>query len=341
MTERLTPAASLEFIRGLPKVELHLHLETSLRLRRLAERRQGTSDPAGDPPGHTASPSPSIADPARFVGYDRLRRLRYLSRAGKIADEWYTPEHIEQITYELLEETARHQVRYVEVRVGGRRAFTLLGAEHLLAAMARARARAKRFLQIHCGFIVTIVRERGPDEAEQRVREAIAGRRCGVVGIDLAGDEQNYPPALFARPLALAREAGLGITIHAGEFAGPASVWTAVAHLGARRIGHGIRAVEDPQLLVRLRDRGVTLELCPTSNLHLGLCPSVEALPLRRLLDAGVPVTVNSDDPLLLRTDISRELHAVATAFSLGAAEVTNLITNAARAAFASVPAVP
>jgi len=99
--------------------------------------------------------------------------------------------------------------------------------------------------------------------------------------------------------------------------------------------------VEDPELLTRLRDRAVTLELCPTSNLHLGLCPSIEALPLRRLLDAGVPVTVNSDDPLLLHTDLSRELHAVATAFSLDGAEVTSLVNNAARAAFAPIPAVP
>src|SRR5439155_1469335 len=225
----MMPVASLQFIRELPKVELHLHLETSLRLRRLAERRRGASDPARHPP-----PS-QIADPARFTGYDRLRRLRYLSRAGSIADEWYTPENIEQITYELLEEAQRQHIRYVEVRVGGRRGFALLGAPRMLDAMARARAQAEARLGVHCGFIMTIVRERGPEEAEQRVREAIAGRGGGVVGVDLAGDEQNYPPALFARPLGLARDAGLGITIHAGEFAGPAGGWTAVAHLGARR----------------------------------------------------------------------------------------------------------
>src|SRR5439155_425389 len=221
----------------LPKVELHLHLETSLRLRRLAERRRGASDPARHPPGWPAlSPPSHIADPARFTGYDRLRRLRYLSRAGSIADEWYTSENIEQITYELLEEAQRQHIRYVEVRVGGRRGFALLGAPRMLDAMAHARAQAEARLGVHCGFIMTIVRERGPEEAEQRVREAIAGRGGGVV---------------------------------------------------------------------------------------------------------GVPVTVNSDDPLLLHTDLSRELHAVATAFSLDGAEVTSLVNNAARAAFAPIPAVP
>src|SRR5436309_2551869 len=227
----MMPVASLQFIRELPKVELHLHLETSLRLRRLAERRRGASDPARHPPGWPAlSPPSHIADPARFTGYDRLRRLRYLSRAGSIADEWYTSENIEQITYELLEEAQRQHIRYVEVRVGGRRGFALLGAPRMLDAMAHARAQAEARLGVHCGFIMTIVRERGP---------------------------------------------------------------------------------------------------------------SIEALPLRRLLDAGVPVTVNSDDPLLLHTDLSRELHAVATAFSLDGAEVTSLVNNAARAAFAPVPAVP
>lgn len=275
-----------------------------------------------------------IADPAQFTGYDRLRRLRYASRAGRIPDALYTPEHIEAITHELLAEVAAHQVRHVEVRVGGRRGFSLLGARPMLQAMARARARAAADVGLRCGFIITIVRERGPEEAEQRVREAVASQDCGVVGVDLAGDEQNYPPALFARAMRLAREAGLGITVHAGEFAGPASIWTAVAQLGARRIGHGIRAVDDPELMAYLRDRDVTLELCPTSNVRLGLCASLREHPLPRLLAGGVPVTVNSDDPLLLETNISRELTSVAATFGLAAAEIVRLLTTAAHAAF-------
>lgn len=326
---------SFQFIKDLPKVELHLHLETSLRLRRLAEYRHHGGDPPRYPTRHPVVTEPHlVADPAKFTGYDRLRRLRYLSRAGKIADDLYTPDNIQSITYELLAESAAHRVRYVEVRVGGRRGFTLLGARGMLEAMAHSRARAEAHLGIRSGFIVTIVRERGPDEAEQRVREAMASRDCGVVGIDLAGDEQNYPPALFTRAVGLAREAGLGITVHAGEFAGPASIWTSVYQLGAQRIGHGIRAADDPDLLAHLRDHRVALELCPTSNLSLGLCSSMEAFPLRRLMDAGVPVTVNSDDPLLLGTDISRELSVAASAFSLTSDELESLLATAARAAF-------
>lgn len=312
-------------MRHLPKVELHLHLETSLRLRRLAERR---AEDNGE------GPAALIADPARFVGYDRLRRLRYASRAGRVADTLYTPENIETITRELLLAAAADGLRYVEVRVGGRRGFTLLGVRPMLEAMTAARVGAEAATGIRARFLITIVRERGPEEAEVRVREALACQDCGVVGVDLAGDEENYPPALFARALALAREGGLGITAHAGEFAGPSSVWTAIYQLGARRIGHGIRAVEDPALLDHLRDHGVTLEICPTSNVRLGLAPSLPGHPLRRLLDAGVPVTINSDDPLLLGTDLSREMESVARALELTEDHLVQMTVAAARAAF-------
>jgi len=315
-------------MRHLPKVELHLHLETSLRLRRLAERR-------GEDNGQ--GPAALIADPAKFYGYDRLRRLRYASRAGRVADALYTPENIEEITYELLQEAAAHGLRYVEVRVGGRRGFTLLGPRRMLEAMAAARARAEADAGIRTGFLITIVRERGPEEAGQRVRDALDCRDCSVVGVDLAGDEENYPPALFSRALALARDGGLGITAHAGEFAGPSSVWTAIYQLGARRIGHGIRAVEDPTLMRYLREHDVTLEICPTSNVRLGLAPSLAAHPLRRLLGAGVPVTINSDDPLLLGTDLSREMENVARTLELTHDQLTGMMAAAARAAFLPV----
>ncbi len=320
------PHPSLESIHRLPKVELHLHLETSLRLRRLAGRAGGA--------GLEVEPH-LVADPAKFSGYDRLRRLRYASRAGKIPNELYTPENIEQISYELLEESASHHLRYVEVRVGGRRGFTLLGAERMLEAMARARMRADEEFGIASGFIITIVRERGPEEAEQRVREALACRNCGVVGVDLAGDESNYPPALFTRALGLAREGGLGITVHAGEFAGPSSIWTSIYQLGAQRLGHGIRAVEDPDLMAYLQAHDVTLEICPSSNLRLGLVHSLGAHPFKKLLDAGVPVTINSDDPMLLGTDLTRELHLSAQVFQLTMDQITGLLRHAVRAAFA------
>jgi adenosine deaminase len=319
-------------LRDLPKVELHLHLETSLRLRRMAERLH-PDERAYDGEPHL------IASPGAFTGYDRLRRLRYAGRAGRIADDAYTLENVSRITADLLAEVAAHNVRYVEVRVGGRRGFTTLGVRPMLEAMAQTAEEVEARLGVRSNFLVTIVRERGPEEAERIVAEAVACRDCRVVGIDLAGDEANYPPAMFARALDLAREAGLGITVHAGEFTGPASVWTAIYQLGAQRIGHGIRAVEDPDLLAYLREHQVTLELCPTSNMRLGLVPSLADHPLRALLAAGVPVTVNSDDPILLNTDLTRELESVQAALGLSMETIATMMRTAARAAFLPVDA--
>lgn len=319
--------AAMTSLQDIPKVELHLHLETSLRLRRLAEEAHPDRSPfSGEP--HL------IAAPGAFTGYDRLRRLRYAGRAGRIPDEVYTKGNITHITDDLLAAAAAQNLRYVEVRVGGRRGFAALGVRGMLEAMAKAAEEAERRAGLRSAFLVTLVRERGPEEAEAIVTEAAACRDLRVVGIDLAGDEANYPPAMFMRAVDKARAAGLGITVHAGEFTGPTSIWIAIHQLGAQRIGHGIRAVEDPELLTYLREHKVTLEICPTSNIRLGLAPSFADHPVRALLAAGVPVTVNSDDPMLLNTDITRELTTLQNAMNLSTDVVTTLILNAARAAF-------
>ncbi|HEV8339893.1 MAG TPA: adenosine deaminase [bacterium] len=323
--------AAMTSLQAIPKVELHLHLETSLRLRRLSEEAYPDRSPfSGDP--HL------IAAPGAFTGYDRLRRLRYAGRAGRIPDNVYTKENITHITADLLAAAAAQNVRYVEVRVGGRRGFTALGVRGMLEAMAQAADEAEQRLGIRSGILVTLVRERGPEEAEAIVTEAAACRDLRVVGIDLAGDEANYPPAMFMRAVDKARSAGLGITVHAGEFTGPTSIWIAIHQLGAQRIGHGIRAVEKPELLAYLKERKVVLEICPSSNIRLGLATSLGDHPLRVLLAAGVPVTVNSDDPMLLETDLTRELTAVQQALQLSMEAVTGLMRQAARAAF--LPAV-
>ncbi len=312
-------------IAGLPKIELHVHLETSLRLRALAERAR--MDPICEPY--------LVSDPSRHHGYDRLRRLRYVSRTGKVPDYLYTHENIATITYELLQDAARQNVRYTEVRVGGRRGFMLLGVRGMLEAVAEGQRRAREEFGIHARTLVTLVRERGPEAAAEVVEVAAeCAKSCGVVGIDIAGDEENFPPILFKRTCEIAREAGLGITVHAGEFSGPASIWTAIYQLGATRIGHGFRAIEDPNLVAYLRDHRITLEACPTSNLRLGVVHSLREHPLRRLYDAGVPVTINSDDPLLLGTSLTLELGRVSRELGFTLEDLRRLMGFAAEAAF-------
>ncbi len=313
-----------EALRELPKVELHVHLETSLRLRRLAQALHAPS---------LAEPY-LVSDPQRYLGYDRLRRLRYLGRTGKVPDRLYTYRNIAQVTYELLREAAEENIRYLEIRVGGRRGFALLGVRGMLEAMAEGRKRAEAEFGVRSGILVTVVRERGPEQATELAEMAASCTDCGVVGLDIAGDEENFPPALFVRACDVAREAGLGITVHAGEFSGPSSVWTAIYQLGATRIGHGLRAVEDPELMAYLRENHITLELCPTSNLRLGLVGSWREHPLRVLYDAGVRVTINSDDPLLLGTNLTCEMYRACRELGFTLEDVRTMTRYAAEAAF-------
>src|SRR3989304_3741230 len=181
-------ASMPHLIRTLPKVELHLHLETSLRLRRLLGQQHPDEPTIADP--HL------IADPGAFTGYDRLRRLRYANRAGRIPDEVYTTENITRITADLLAAAAAQNIRYVEIRVGGRRGFTTLGVRPMLEAMAEA---ADAEPGGHSAFLVRVARERGPEEAEAIVPEAAACRDLRVVGIDLAGGEAKSPPPIVMR----------------------------------------------------------------------------------------------------------------------------------------------
>lgn len=322
----MEPGVSWEAVHALPKAELHVHLETSLRLRRLAEQLHAPS----------FTEPYLVSDPKHHVGYDRLRRLRYLGRAGKVPDSLYTHRNISRITYQLLQEAAAHNVRYVEIRVGGRRGFALLGIRGMLEAMADGRAQAQEEFGIRSGFLVTVVRERGPEHALEVAEIAASCAECGVVGLDLAGDEENFPPALFARACQVAREAGLGITVHAGEFSGPASVWTAIYQLGATRIGHGFRAAEDPELVAYLRDHRITLEICPTSNVRVGLVPGWKDHPVRALYDAGVRVTLNSDDPLLLRTNLTQELYLAARELGFALDDLRAMVRYAVEGAFDS-----
>ncbi|MDQ7841048.1 MAG: adenosine deaminase [bacterium] len=321
----MVDATELPYIAALPKVELHVHLETSLRLRRLLQRR--------DPDHPLIGQVHLISDPSRFAGYDRLRRLRYAERGNRLPDAAYTRANIAAITAELIAEASGQSVRHIEVRVGGQRAFSVLGVRGMLEAMAEGAGEARR-LGLSYGTIVTVIRERGPEEADRIIAEAAAASGCAVVGVDLAGDEENYPAGLFSAPIARARDAGLGITVHAGEFAGPAGVWAAVYQLGAARIGHGIRSIEDPALLDRLRERGVALEICPTSNVRLGLVSAMSTHPVGAFLDQGVPVTINSDDPVLLGTTLTGELAGIARAHRLSREILVNLQVTAARAAF-------
>ncbi len=184
-----------------------------------------------------------------------------------------------------------------------------------------------------------IVREasahpRGRYYADYTVGVAIEGKADGVVAIGLGGSEVGHPPEWFAPFFGRARAAGLHSAPHAGETVGPESVWGAIRALGAERIGHGVRSVEDPALVEYLAKHRIPLEVCPTSNLRLGVYPDYASHPLPRLLAAGVSLTVNSDDPPLFNTTLNDEVALLPGPFGLGLGEIDELILNGMRHSF-------
>jgi aminodeoxyfutalosine deaminase len=312
------------FVREMPKVELHVHLEGSIRpatLLILAERN-GVTLPADDLEG--------LREFYRFADFSHFLQVYFT-----ISSCLQTPDDFSLIAYEFGTDMARQNIRYAEVTFTPHTsvANTGLPFDELLAGLNDGRSRAQRELGVEFCWILDIVRD-NPDSRHQVAEWAIHAQDRGVVGFGLGGTENGYPPEWFADAYTVAREAGLHSVPHAGEIAGPESVWGALRALEAERIGHGVRSVEDPALVEYLRQRQIPLEVCPTSNLCLGVYPSYEEHPVRWLWEQGVYVTVNSDDPPMFDTDLVSEYQALVDHAGFTAGELERLSLNALRASF-------
>lgn len=282
---------------SMPKVELHLHLEGAIPLDAMWElvQRHG-----GDP----EVPSPEVLR-ERFVFTDFAHFISTW--------EWKLKFHTTLDDYRFLAEAVADDLRrqghvYVEAHVSP--SDSPLDPAELLVAV---REGLDRVPGIDVALIPDLVRDTGPAHAMRTLDSVLAVREeAGVVGITIGGSEQHHPPAAFSAVYDRARGAGLRLTAHAGEAAGPESVRSAIRDLGVERIGHGVRAVEDQELLAELVATQIPLEVCPTSNLRTRVAASMESHPLRTLVDAGVFVTINTDDPAMFGCDLAGEYAAVA-----------------------------
>jgi adenosine deaminase len=203
-----------------------------------------------------------------------------------------------------------------------------------LAGTAAGFARVEHEYGVWVRLAFDYGRQYGPEQAWPVLELACEAQQYGLVAWSIGGDEVGYPPEPFAEVFAAARANGLCVMAHAGEVAGPASVWGAVEQLGAQRIGHGIRSIEDPRLLDYLREQNVVLDISPSSNLYTGAVPSWEAHPLRRLYDSGVQVTINSDDPSFFQTSLTDEYRRVVERFAFTADDLCTLVRNGVQGAF-------
>lgn len=182
-------------------------------------------------------------------------------------------------------------------------------------------------------WIVDLVRNFGPEPGMRLLERLLANRPEGWVGVTLGGSEHLFPPGPFKPVYEQARSEGLKLSVHAGEAAGPESVWEAIRELNVDRIGHGVRSIEDPQLVLHLVENEIPLEICPTSNLRTGVYQSIDEHPLGLLHHAGVPITLNTDDPTFFKTDLDNEIEQARRA-GLGDAEIRQVLANAWRFAF-------
>jgi len=318
------PAAGPEVV-GVPLAELHVHLEATATpelVRRLAARN-GLAIP------------PGTIDGDRYVWCDFLDFLATFDRVMTVIR---TAEDYRDITFEYLQACAGEGAIYVELTASpdhGAEAGLLYA--DMVAGVAQGIDDARAASGIESRIVVTIVRNFGTQRAEAVARTVAAQPHAYVTGFGMAGDEAGFPPAPFARAFEIAHDAGLGLTCHAGEWAGPESVRGALA-LGVpvTRLGHGVRAIEDPELVRELAERGTVLEVCPTSNVVLGAYPDYRAHPFPALRDNGVRVTLGSDDPPYWAATIGGEYAVARREWGLDDAALRAVTRTAIEAAFVS-----
>jgi adenosine deaminase len=306
----------------IPKAELHVHLEGTAPpdlIRRLAERN-GLPVPVG-----------VLDGPDRFAYTDFLDFLKTYDLAASMIR---TGDDYRDVTYEYLAGCARDGAIYVELTCSPDHAALVgLSDEEHIDGIARGIDDARAEFGIEGRILVSAVRNFGVAQAARVARYAAERPHPYIVGFSMAGDEENFPAGDYAEVFEIAAGAGLGCTVHAGEWAGAHSVRAAI-ELPVTRIGHGVRAIEDPQLVEELAERGLVLECCPTSNVVLGAFPTYEQHPLPRLRAAGVKVTLGSDDPPYFGASIGSEYEICAERWGFGDDDLRDITRTAIEAAF-------
>ncbi|KAA2253836.1 adenosine deaminase [Solihabitans fulvus] len=303
----------------LPKAHLHVHLESTVRWSTLREigAANGVAVPERDGP-------PAFAGFAEFADHNALVR-----------DCLRRPADFTRVAREFCADEAAQGTRYVEVTFTAAAHGERLGDQDMpLEAVLDGLAQGQADHDIECRVLLDHSRRRSVDRAWQTLRLATRHAEAGVVGIGLAGEER-HPLAPFAQVLDVARDAGLRLVHHAGESCGAPSVREAIDLGHPHRLGHGIRVLEDPELAAEVRDRAISLEVCPSSNLALGFVDSIAAHPLPRLRDAGLTVTLNTDIPAIVGTTLTREYALVRDAFGWGDPVLAEIASAGVDASFA------
>ncbi len=286
---------------AIPKVDLHRHLEGSIRISTLLEIRRAQGMPL---------PGTGLLNDLVQVGLnDQLTFQNFLSKFRTLRQFFGSPEVIRRITQEAIADAAADQIRYLELRftpvaLGNVKNYPL---GEVMDWVIESAQQASSIYPVKTRLIASINRHESLDQAEQVIQLSVDRISKGIVGVDLAGDEAHFSGLEFAGLFKEARKSGLHITIHAGEWSGAANIIAAILNLSAERIGHGVRILEDPTAVSLAKERDIPLEVCITSNLHSGVIPESIQHPLSQLLAQGLNATINTDDPSISRITLSSE----------------------------------
>jgi len=312
--------APSRYILALPKAELHLHLEGSIDPATLLELR------------HRHGQRDTLADVLPLYAYSDFNGFLMAFKA--ITEDLRTPEDYEFITYRLMQKLKDENVLHAEVYVSvGVSLWRKQDFSAIFEGLERGREAGERDFGVSLLWIFDAVRQFGAEAARAVFELAVRYRDRNVVAIGIGGDEVKAPPELFRESYAYAETNGLRLTAHAGETAGPESIWGAM-NLRAERIGHGLTAALDSELVEELARRQLPVEICITSNVKTGACASLELHPVRNYFDQGLMVTLNSDDPGIFQTSLAGEYQLAQEKFGFTQEHLRELARNSFEASF-------
>jgi len=331
--------ASKSFIQSLPKAELHLHLEGSVDPATLAELSRLYNTPLP-----TENNRYDVAGSGDALTEDDVRRLYsykdfngFLMAFKSVTERLRSPEDYELVTYRLMQKLRQQNIVHAEVYVSvGVIRWRGQPVEPIFEGMERGRERGQRDFGVSLLWIFDAVRHFGTEAAAEVFNLAARLRERNVVGIGIGGDEARGPAEGFRDLYKKAADNGLRLTAHAGETTGPESVWGAI-NIGAERIGHGLSAANDPELMEVMAQKQVPLEICITSNLRTGACKELQDHPVRKFLDEGLMITLSTDDPAMFQTSLNKEFEIAQQEFNFTEDHLRELARNSIEASFLPV----
>ena len=317
-----------ELIHKLPKAELHCHLDGSLRIPTILELAENQSIHL---PAHNEN---DLAD-FLFVENNIQNLEEYLQRFEITLSVMQTAESLERCTYELIEDAANENIRYIEIRYspilhtkGG------MTIEETVEAVKYGLEKGKSDFTTESGIIICGIRDIAPNISLQLAEVAVAFKEQGVIGFDLAGAEENFPAKKHKDAFYLIQNNNINSTIHAGEAYGPESIHQAIHYCSANRIGHGTRLYEDSDLMNYVNDHRIALEICLSSNIHIGSVASLVDHPFIKYFDNNLRVTLNTDNRLMSNTTLTAEYLLAAETFNLTFGDIRTIIINGFKSAF-------